>query len=348
MAYCPKVAIACQGGGSHAAFAAGVLQELLSNEDLREGFELIGLSGTSGGAMCAALAWAGLQCGGPDDAIARLTGFWNQLKADDPFDYWANALGLVSTTYFPVEISPYLVPAPAALIMSDWLKRHLRLEEVPSALAPAPNLLVGATDVLSGRRTIFKNNGVTYTTLIASAAVPFLYEAVEVEDEGKQKFMWDGLFSVNPPIRDLIDLPIEELWVIQINPQDITGVPKSTSDIIDRRNELSGNLALAQELHFVHTINKLLDAQAKLGDGTLPLGDGERNYKKVEIRLVDAGLTDFSYASKLDRRPALIDDLMARGRAAAHKFFCPDLSHWPRDDALTHESRLVTQPPQAR
>src|SRR5262249_11409392 len=85
----PKVAIACQGGGSHAAFAAGVLRTLLGPA-MRDRFDLVGLSGTSGGAMCASLAWAGLVADGPDDAVRRLTGFWRDLEVHDLFDAAAN------------------------------------------------------------------------------------------------------------------------------------------------------------------------------------------------------------------------------------------------------------------
>src|SRR6188472_4014729 len=95
MARIPTVAIACQGGGSHAAFAAGVLQRLLGPE-LRGRFRLLGLSGTSGGALCAALAWLGLQRGGPDEAVARLGAFWTDLEARDPLDALANQWNLTA------------------------------------------------------------------------------------------------------------------------------------------------------------------------------------------------------------------------------------------------------------
>ena len=85
----PRVAIACQGGGSHAAFGAGVLRRLLA-PDYRTRFELVALSGTSGGAMCASLVWAGLMTNGPEDAIARLARFWSDLEVHDLFDALAN------------------------------------------------------------------------------------------------------------------------------------------------------------------------------------------------------------------------------------------------------------------
>ncbi len=316
----PKVAIACQGGGSHAAFAAGVLLELLS-QDNRSRFELAGISGTSGGAICAALAWFGLVHGGPAEAIARLSGFWETLKADTLPDIWANFLGVtLADQPWTMELSPYFVPAPAELIMRSWLEDELDLRQLPNPLPPQPALLIGATDVLSGERAVFTGSQLSYDVLIASAAVPFLYEAVKVNGS----YFWDGLFSVNPPVRELIDLDIDELWIVQINPQRVDEVPRSTREIVDRRNELSGNLSLAQELHFVETINDLI---ARHG----PLTNKEgRPYRYVTVRIVPSDLWDpadpdkFDYASKLNRAPWFIDELIARGRAAAPKFFSPD------------------------
>ncbi|MEP9352149.1 patatin-like phospholipase family protein [Xanthobacter sp. KR7-65] len=319
-----KVAIACQGGGSHAAFAAGLLHALLTDPDPAHAFELKGISGTSGGAMCAALVWAGFVAAGREDADRRLMGFWETLKANDPPDFWANAVSqMFAALPFTFEVSPYRVPAPAAAIMRGWLKDHLRLEALPPPRPDEPELLVGATDVLSGDRVVIAGREVNYDALIASAAVPFLYEAVPFQ----QWMLWDGLFSVNPPIRDLVKLDIDELWVIQINPQR-SPLPRLTAEIIDRRNELSGNIAMAQELHFVDKINRLIAENA-----FTPEAMASGNFRTVQIRLVESGLTDKSYASKLNRAPYFIDELLKKGAAAAGAFF-DDGSLWPRPDAV--------------
>ncbi len=112
MSAVPKVAIACQGGGSHAAFAAGILQGLL-RPHLRDRYELLALSGTSGGAMCAALAWAGLITGGAGDATRRLYGFWRDTAAHDPLDavgnFWNVLLARLPVT---AELSPIFTARP--------------------------------------------------------------------------------------------------------------------------------------------------------------------------------------------------------------------------------------------
>ncbi|ABS66638.1 Patatin [Xanthobacter versatilis] len=329
----PRIAIACQGGGSHAAFAAGVLLKLLSPE-FRSRFDLVRISGTSGGAMCAALVWAGLiaEGGGPDEAIKRLRGFWETLKADDLPSYWTNMLGL-ATARLPLtmEVSPYLIPAPAAAIMRDWLTEHLRLDELRGRPVSPPELLVGATDVLSGRRVVIGGEKLTYDALIASAAVPFLYEAVPFENY----MLWDGLFSVNPPVRDLIDCKIDQLWVVRINPLQRDTVPRGSAEIIDRRNELSGNTALDQELDFANTINELV----KLSGGELG------KYRHVEVHVLDSRLNDvpdetYDYASKFNRAPGFIDGLIRRGSEAAPSLL-DESTLWTKEDSRqTQPKRL--------
>lgn len=322
-----KVAIALQGGGSHAAYAAGVLMTLFSAP--ARPFTLKAISGTSGGAICAALAWTGLRAGGNAEAVRRLAVFWERLKAKDPASFMLNAMSLATARLpWTLEVSPYLIPAPAEDVMRLYLAEVLRLADLPPPNPDDPGLLIGATDILSGQRAVITGEALSYDALIASAAVPFLYKAIEVDG----RWMWDGLFSVNPPVNEMLDFDIDELWVVQINPQTSQDIPRTAADIIDRRNELAGNISLAQELHFAHVINQLIDA-----NGTLlkpaPAGEARRNFRKVGLRVLNAGLVPgggqlFDYASKLDRSPGFIAALMARGQAAANAFFTPD-TLWP-------------------
>src|SRR5262249_30082821 len=124
----PKVAIACQGGGSHAAFAAGVLLRVLDPER-RDQFQLVALSGTSGGAMCAALAWRGLVATGPNEAKERLVGFWRDLEVHDVVDAIANFWSVWAARLpVTVEVSPYLYEPPAEPRMRALLRTHLDLD----------------------------------------------------------------------------------------------------------------------------------------------------------------------------------------------------------------------------
>jgi NTE family protein len=322
MATVPSVAIACQGGGSHAAFTAGVLATLLDGQH-RDRYRLLALSGTSGGAMCAALAWAGLIRGGPDEAVRRLGEFWRDLEVHDLVDaalnFWSVSLARLPVTE---EISPYLYTPSAEPRLRALLRRHLDLESLPDdGRRGGPRLLIGATDIVSGLGVSFTGEALGYDDLIASAAVPPLFRAVHAHGT----LFWDGLFSRNPPIREFTDLPErpDEIWVVQINPQRRAREPRATPEIIDRRNELSGNLALGQELYLVAKINELVAEHPTLA----------ARYKRIAIRVVELGL-DLDYPSKLDRSGALIERLLQHGRERAPWFF-DARSTWPRRGTVT-------------
>ena len=316
----PKVAIACQGGGSHAAFAAGVLDHLLGSRQ-RERFELVSLSGTSGGAMCVALAWRGLIASGPDEARQRLVRFWRDLEVHDMADAIANFWG-VWMAALPVEVSPYLFETPAEPRLRQLLSLHLDLENFTgdAARRARPKLLIGATDVLNGERVIFHGESLTYDDLIASAAVPPLFRAVP--DNGR--LYWDGLFTTNPPVREFTELDErpDEIWVVQINPKLRDAEPRSMPEIVDRRNELAGNLSLGQELYFIEKINQLLESHSTLA----------AKYKRIQVRIVELELEHerLDYPSKVDRRSAFIEALLDAGRKCADRFFDPR-SKWPRE-----------------
>ena len=316
----PQVAIACQGGGSHAAFTAGLLSRLLEPQFV-ERYELVALSGTSGGAMCAALAWAGLISGGTEDARARLAGFWRDLEAKEPVDaamnFWSVWFARLPVT---LEMSPYLFEPLAEFTLRALLEKHLRLEWLPAPRPALPKLLVGATNIQSGDRTVFEGRTLSYDELVASAAVPLLYRAVKAGNA----LYWDGLFSTNPPVRELTDLEQvpDEIWVVQINPQRREQEPMNVRDIVDRRNELAGNLSLAQELYFIERVNRL-----RARHGTL-----HAKYKHITIRVVELA-RELDNASKLDRSADLIGGLVEHGKERAALFF-EDCSLWPRPDSL--------------
>ena len=332
MSTVPKVAIACQGGGSHAAFAAGVLVHLLGAGQ-RERIQLVALSGTSGGAVCAALAWRGLVASGPDEAARRLLRFWRDLEVQNLAEAFANFWGVwLARLPFTVDVSPYLYEPMAEPMLRKLLELHLDLEDLtPDAARRArPKLLVGATDMLNGERVIFQGESLKYDHIVASAAVPPLFRAT-------QGRYWDGLFTTNPPVREFTDLDDrpDEIWVIQLNPQHRDGEPRTMQEINDRRNELSGNLSLGQELFFVDKINQLLERH----------GDLRAKYKTIRTRVVELDLEGelLDYPSKLDRGIAHIERLLDEGRDRAEWFF-DERSSWPRAHTVPARSVLVTDP----
>ena len=321
-----KVAIACQGGGSHAAFVAGVLMSLFAPRT-RERFELVALSGTSGGAVCASLAWAGMISGGPDESDARLAQFWRDLQVHDSLDAFINSWSVwFSRLPINAELSPYMYEPLAESALRALLSKHLALEKLaPSTRRGRPKLFIGATDVQSGERLIFNGESLTYDQVVASAAVPPLFRAVKTGD----RLCWDGLFSTNPPVREFTDLPDrpDEIWVVQINPQRQEQEPRTMREIVDRRNELSGNLSLAQELYFIDRINQLRAKHQPL----------RAKYKHIDIHIVELGLPRLDQPSKIDRSKAHIERLIDDGKTKAELFFS-STSLWPRKGAVPARS----------
>jgi NTE family protein len=305
-----RVAIACQGGGSHTAFTAGVLQGLLGN--LPSDVEVVALSGTSGGAICAALAWEGLLRKDTSLAIRKLKQFWDATAAREPMDRILNQLliGIQSLRDLMVlpEVSPYQLPPWGADKFRDSLNKFFDFEELRKlAREPgAPTLQIGAVEVLSGHFELFTGPELCVECLLASAAIPELFRAVTVPGRG---VFWDGLFSQNPPIHDLAYHDIDELWLIQINPSTCAKIPTSNHEILDRRNSLAGNLSMEQELGFIETFNR------SLAKGTV------NDPKLREIRISRIALDrDLPSRSKLDRRAELLGDLRQYGETKSRWF----------------------------
>ncbi|MBV9204262.1 MAG: patatin-like phospholipase family protein [Actinobacteria bacterium] len=315
-----RVAIACQGGGSHTAFTAGVLRRLLGADELT-GYQVAGLSGTSGGAVCALLAWYALLDDDPARSGRLLERFWIDNSARQPTDMLVNSWVLWASSWqnlgvVPPAVSPY--HTPTSLLGAEQFRHMLRRQvdfgriDIDHA-GKHPMLLIGAVDVLSGKFRTFssRRDQITADMVLASAAIPNLFRAVRLEDGT----YWDGLFSQNPPVRQLLDADPDELWVIQINPQRLETEPTTLADIADRRNELAGNLSLYQELAFIEKIDQWLET------GQLRRG---HKYKQITVRVIELSRArlprGLGAASKLNRDPRFIQDLMSHGEQQAEEF----------------------------
>jgi NTE family protein len=315
-----RVAIACQGGGSHTAFTAGVLKKLLRTEELKR-YEVVGLSGTSGGAVCALLAWHNLLRDDGAGAAEALDAFWRDNSATAPLEQIVNhwilwASNLQNFVAMPA-LSPYDNPFSVSALeeFKKMLERRVdfgKIEVQPEDSYPV--LLIGAVDVLSGEFKTFnsRQDKITPETILASAAIPTLFRSVRSGDGG---IYWDGLFSQNPPVRELTDEGPDEIWVVQINPKELETEPRTVLEIADRRNELSGNLSLYQELHSIEKIDQLLEEGLLSPDG---------RYKQIVVRVIELSRSRFPQslgtASKANRDPRFIEDLMSHGEDRAEEF----------------------------
>src|SRR5262249_42352091 len=136
--------------------------------------------------------------------------------------------------------------------------------------------------------------------------IPELFRAVTVPGRG---IFWDGLFSQNPPIHDLVEHQLDELWVVQINSSTCTKVPTDTHEILDRRNALSGNLSMEQELRFIAMINRAI-ARGSVVDP---------RFRRIHVGRIALD-RELGYRSKLDRRPEFLDELRMFGEMKFRRF----------------------------
>ena len=181
-----RVAIACQGGGSHTAFTAGVLKGLFREWD--EEYELVGISGTSGGAFNAVAAWYGLVADDEAEAIDLLDALWDDIAVDGLSDRllnnWVVGLSRIGNSGFAVpKVSPYQAPGSrlGQEQIREVLERHIDFGSLPGLCGrETPELVVGTVDINAGVFETFTNGGVTPEAVLASAAVPNLFEAVEI------------------------------------------------------------------------------------------------------------------------------------------------------------------------
>ena len=338
-----KVAIACQGGGSQTAFTAGVLASFFKHK-IHEKYDIVSLSGTSGGAVNAALAWYGMLKAAKGDNTpieARIEAFWEanstqNLLEDLLNDSMVSFSKMVGEGILPEwktgPTSPFSqamtaaskVVFPRFLDLSSLLETFIKFEEIPKLVTPSsPVLLIGAANVKTGEFKKFSsiNNEITVKALLASAAVPSLFPAVKIEDD----YYWDGLFSDNPPTNELIqreyvdiDKKPDQLWVIQINPRERQQVPTAPEDILDRRNEMIGNGSLFQDLEHIEMVNKFLRKNAFKKEFV-----DKNNLKCIEIFTIQMSeplLENLDYASKLDRKSSHIQHLIADGEKQAQLF----------------------------
>jgi len=265
-----SIDLALQGGGSHGAFTWGVLDRLLEDPDLRIG----GLSGTSAGAMNAVVLASGYGSGGRQGARQALSVFWEaigragsrspwgQTPLDALFEPWLPN-GSPMLKFFDVMsrlISPYQLNPWNINPLRNLVEKHVDFDVIRSL--EEPKLFVNATNVSTGHNRIFRNADINLDAVLASACLPVLFHAVEIENEA----YWDGGYVANPALLPLIaESEPHDLILIQINPVERPGIPRTAHDIIDRINEISFNSSLNQELRSVALIKRLLKEEEVSG-----------------------------------------------------------------------------------
>lgn len=310
--------LALQGGGSHGAFTWGVLDALLADPRIH----LEGLSGTSAGAVNAivlASGYAQARAAGKDprrgarEALARLwqtIGSWDALGAWQrqwARLLWGGAALARSGDWLSRAVGGSLSPYQSNPLDLNPLRDLLHDQVDFHAVAQGPlKVFVSATHVPTGRAVVFTGAHLDAAAVLASACLPQLFKAVEIDGEP----YWDGGYSANPALTPLIQgCTSADLMLVQINPLRVPGVPQSSSAIADRVNELTFNASLLTQMRTIESINAMLDRGALRGT----------TLKPVRMHRVDGGdaIRAFPGSTKTSTDAAMIDALFRIGQQAA-------------------------------
>ncbi len=329
----PTIALALQGGGSHGAFTWGVLDRLLKDV-AADRLRFAAISGSSAGALNAALTVSGLAQGGADLARRKLEDFWRALSrsgfvAGNAFFYndpgmfggfnldrspvaiALEALGLVVSPY----TNPFYTDALAPLIERTFLAADLA---APNAAA-APRLFITATDVVNNGRAIFTQPNISTAVLRASCCLPTDFKAVTI---GGVPY-WDGGYLGNPSLSPLLD-HAQDLVLVLVNAFHRDGMPPhSAPAILDRLNEITFNASVVLEVNAIEAINSILVEMAAL-DVPYP-----GRYKPIHLHAIrdDAFVEKLGFVSKNSTSWALLSDLHDAGYQTAERWLA---AHWDK------------------
>ncbi len=319
-----RIDLALQGGGSHGAFTWGVLDRLLEDDSI--GFA--GVSGTSAGALNAAVLATGLAEGGRAGAQAALRAFWLDVAAQHSplqggcFGRWPGTTPSLAqfnldgnpfyawTQQWLRWFSPYQFNPLGENPLRPVVERHVK----PALVARgALAVFVTATAVHTGQPRVFDRRELSIDALLASACLPQLFRAVQIDGEP----YWDGGYSGNPALWPLIyATDALDVVLVKINPLLRPGTPDTPEEIADRVNEITFNAGLVGELRAIGFVSRLID------EGRLSARDQGGDYKNLRLHLVadDEGLAPLNPSSKLNTERAFLEALHGLGRAAAERW----------------------------
>jgi NTE family protein len=339
-----KINLALQGGGAHGAFTWGVLDYLLADERLT----IEGISGASAGAMNAIMLADGLARGGPEEAQKRLAEFWRAASVSGnlpplqravidralsflplegtPMQAWFGAL---SHLYSPYDVNPLNINP-----LRDVIERFVDFDAVRNCRAL--QLFISATNVLTGRLRVFSREQISAEAVAASACLPLLFRAVEIDGVP----YWDGGYLGNPVIFPFFrTTDTEDVLVVQINPLVRHTMPTSANEIMGRINEITFNSSLLTEFRAIAFVSRLIDQRA------LPRGKGRGQYRRINLHriVLDSEGKAFSPSSKLSNDYEFFEMLRDHGRRAARRFLDEHFDDIGRRSTIDLRSELLVQ-----
>lgn len=318
-----RINLALQGGGAHGAFTWGVLETLLREPEI----EIAAMSGTSAGALNGAAVKSGLSQGSRALAIDTLESVWTKVGAitDTRFTPWLNmvspqavsamletslpflASDAYSRTFSPYDTGPFY-QNPLAAIVGEFAYDTICCDDGPA-------FYICATNVRSGKIRIFTGQDISPDAIMASACLPTMFRAVEIEDPetGTLEAYWDGGYTGNPALFPLFanGLP-RDIVIVNINPLYRDEVPKTARAIQNRINEISFNTSLLRELRAIEFVQRLLHTGAMSGHAM----------KDMLIHMIsdDDLMRQLSVATKVIATPAVLHQLRVAGQTAAKTF----------------------------
>ncbi len=329
-----SISLALQGGGSHGAFTWGVLDRLL--EDDRIVIEAV--SGTSAGAMNAAALLSGYAQGGPQGAREALDNFWVTVSGYAGFSpmrrTWADQLlgnwnldsspGYQWTSWVSQFVSPYQSNPLNIHPLRDLLQQQLDMDAVRGC--ENIRIFVAATNVRTGRARLFDRTDISIDALLASACLPHLYQAIEIDGNA----YWDGGYMGNPSIWPLIyKADTADVVLVQITPLERDEVPRTSTEISNRLDEIAFNSSLTHEMRAISFVQRLL-AQDALKE---PYAS---RYKNMRMHMIGdpEGLKSLGASSKLNAERSFIDHLKEMGRASADSWLAKHFKHLGKQSTL--------------
>lgn len=307
--------LALQGGGSHGAFTWGVLDRLLEEPWLA----IDGISGTSAGAMNAAVLATGYANGGAEGARKALDEFWRRVSD-------AALLSPLKRTPLDMLLGRWTMDTSPAFIALDMAARLFSPYDLnPAGLNPLRTILansvdaeclqkspirlfITATNVHTGRGRVFRNAELTPDVLLASACLPTMFQAIEIDGQP----YWDGGYSGNPTMTPLVrECKSEDTLIVAINPMERPGTPRSAQEIMNRLNEISFNSTLLKELRMIALLRQAADPGHKEG----------AQWAAMRVHLISSPImTSLGYSSKLNAEWAFLTMLKEEGRRTMDKF----------------------------
>ncbi len=318
MALKPKpVNLALQGGGAHGAFTWGVLDRILEDGRLA----IAGISGTSAGAMNAVALADGYTRAGPEGAREALGHFWRTMSEGTknsplrrtPYDQWVGYWGLDHNPVYHMMdamtrmASPYQLNPMNKNPLRDLLEASIDFEMVRNCTAF--KLFISATNVETGRVRVFPREELTADMVMASACLPTMFQAVEIDGVP----YWDGGYMGNPALYPFHgQTGTDDIVVIQINPIERKGTPKTPQEIQNRMNEISFNGSLLKELRAIDFVDRLIR------EGKLSKDD----YRQVRVHIIEnqAELMPMGASSKMNTEWAFLTKLRDMGRETATRW----------------------------